>query len=67
MALDPQWHAAYQQRARDWFDKYHTSEIVTRKHLEVYGRLLDPARNLTEPPTQEIKHDQCRERAQRAL
>ena len=50
MALDPQWHAAYQQRARDWFDKYHTSEIVTRKHLEVYGRLLDPARNLTEPP-----------------
>jgi glycosyltransferase involved in cell wall biosynthesis len=67
MALDPQWLVAYRRRARDWFDTYHTSGIVMRKHLEVYGRLLDPARNPVEPTTKEREHDQRRERAQRAL
>jgi glycosyltransferase involved in cell wall biosynthesis len=62
-ALTPQWLAAYEQRARDWFDKYHASALVIRKHLEVYGRLLDPARNSAAPTTKEMEHDQYRERA----
>lgn len=40
-ALDPNWRADYEKRARRWIDKYHHSDNVIDAHLDVYRRLLE--------------------------
>lgn len=39
-AVDPKWREQYRIEARDWFDRFHSSDAVVEKHLKVYSRLL---------------------------
>lgn len=40
IALDSEWRAQYQMRARKWCDTYHHPNNVIRDHLTVYRRIL---------------------------
>jgi len=40
-ALDPDWRADYNRRARQWTDRYHHPNNVIRDHLSVYRRVLE--------------------------
>lgn len=38
--LDPAWLESYQERARDWTDRYHSPKNAIVEHLKVYRRVL---------------------------
>jgi glycosyltransferase involved in cell wall biosynthesis len=40
-ALDPDWLADYERRARHWIDTYHHPGVVIAKHLQVYRNVLE--------------------------
>jgi len=40
-AIDPEYLATYKQQARDWFDRYHSPDVVLAKHVAVYADLLE--------------------------
>jgi glycosyltransferase involved in cell wall biosynthesis len=50
LALDPDWLADYEVRARRWIDTYHHPNVVITEHLRVYRSILDDARAGGEMP-----------------
>jgi hypothetical protein len=40
IALDPDWVKEYKVRARDWIEKYHSTDCLVNQHLNVYRNLI---------------------------
>ncbi|OHB69190.1 MAG: hypothetical protein A2V70_02125 [Planctomycetes bacterium RBG_13_63_9] len=66
LAIDPAWLKDYKIRARDWFDRCHSSRLVVDGHLRTYAQVWGPANasersnhEPTSPTTQTALRGDC--------